>query len=229
MTPVLYLVRHGESDWNVKRLVQGQSVHPQLTALGRRQSRDAAELLRGVGATRLLTSDLVRATQTADSITAATGLRPWVTPLLREMDLGAWQGLPTSQAASLWEQHFARQTPDGRRGGGPPEEQDPGHLDDPDSAGTDAPPLFDPELRVPGGESIADVRARIGALLASPVVSEADGGVILVSHGDTIRIALGYLLGEPPATGPWREIANGSVQAVDRDAEGQVRFRALGR
>jgi probable phosphoglycerate mutase len=41
----VYLVRHGQSDWNVRRLTQGQTPHPPLTALGRAQAAWAARLL----------------------------------------------------------------------------------------------------------------------------------------------------------------------------------------
>ena len=41
----VYLVRHGQSEWNVLRLTQGQTPHPRLTGLGREQAARAAELI----------------------------------------------------------------------------------------------------------------------------------------------------------------------------------------
>ena len=38
----VYLVRHGQSQWNLRRLTQGQTAHPPLTDLGRSQSAAAA-------------------------------------------------------------------------------------------------------------------------------------------------------------------------------------------
>ncbi len=45
MTAPVYLVRHGQSEWNVLRLTQGQTHHPRLTALGEAQARAAAEVI----------------------------------------------------------------------------------------------------------------------------------------------------------------------------------------
>ena len=74
MRQPVYLVRHGQSEWNVLRLTQGQTMPPPLTALGRSQAASAAEILADelVGTARLLTSDLTRAVETARII----GSRP---------------------------------------------------------------------------------------------------------------------------------------------------------
>ena len=45
VTHPVYVVRHGQSEWNVRRLTQGQTPHPPLTELGRRQSAAAAALI----------------------------------------------------------------------------------------------------------------------------------------------------------------------------------------
>ena len=45
MTHPVYLVRHGQSEWNVLRLTQGQTSHPRLTSLGREQAERAASLI----------------------------------------------------------------------------------------------------------------------------------------------------------------------------------------
>ena len=69
MTHPVYLVRHGQSEWNVLRLTQGQTSHPRLTSLGREQAERAASLigkdLAGRPVARILTSDLVGAVETA--------------------------------------------------------------------------------------------------------------------------------------------------------------------
>ena len=65
------LVRHGQSEWNLRRLPQGQTAHPRLTARGRRQAARAATLISddlaagGLTVERIVSSDLVRAVQTA--------------------------------------------------------------------------------------------------------------------------------------------------------------------
>lgn len=96
----VYLVRHGQSEWNVRRLTQGQTSHPRLTELGREQSVAAAELvaadLRRVGlvASRLVTSDLARAVETATVIGNRLGLEVELDARLREQHLGRLEGRP---------------------------------------------------------------------------------------------------------------------------------------
>ncbi|WP_257953364.1 phosphoglycerate mutase family protein [Nocardioides sp. B-3] len=74
----VYLVRHGQSEWNVLRLTRGQTMHPRLTPTGRAQAAAAADSLAlGLASrpVRLLTSDLTRAVETADIIGGAARRR----------------------------------------------------------------------------------------------------------------------------------------------------------
>ncbi len=196
--PVLHLVRHGRSTWNDRHLVQGQADDAELTDLGRAQARSVADLLRDVPVVRLLTSDLRRAMQTADIVGDVLGLRPIRTALLREQAQGVLEGLPTARAAEQWEQMAAEAV---------------------DEYG-DRLPLAD--FRPTGGESMRDVLARVQALLALPWITESDGDVVLVTHGDTLRVLLALLLGDDPDEPVWREIANGELHSVSRDAGGAV-------
>jgi probable phosphoglycerate mutase len=103
---VFYLVRHGQSEWNLGRLVQGQTPHPALTDLGRRQAAAAAELLatdlaaRGLTAGLVLSSDLRRAAETAGIIAARLGVAVETDARLREQAFGRLEGRPDSE---FWE------------------------------------------------------------------------------------------------------------------------------
>lgn len=82
-------VRHGQSVWNAVGRLQGRTTHPPLTALGRRQSAEAAELLDGSRRLRrMYTSPAVRARQTADILTARLRLPIGLAPLVAEQGLG---------------------------------------------------------------------------------------------------------------------------------------------
>jgi probable phosphoglycerate mutase len=102
----VYLVRHGQSEWNAQRRIQGQTPHPPLTALGRRQARAAARCIQAdLGAQPrtvlvITTSDLVRAAQTAAILTDLLGGTVRSDPRLREQHLGSWQGLTVDLAAA---------------------------------------------------------------------------------------------------------------------------------
>lgn len=88
----LYLVRHGESTWNVEGRLQGQTMHVPLTALGESQAARAAEELMGKGVVALWSSDQLRAQQTARIIGERLGVSPRWTALLREQGLGELEG-----------------------------------------------------------------------------------------------------------------------------------------
>jgi probable phosphoglycerate mutase len=88
----LHLVRHGQTVWNVERRIQGQTHDVPLTEEGIAQARAAAAGLAGIGAPLVLTSDLLRALQTAEIIAAATGAKLRREPALRERHMGILQG-----------------------------------------------------------------------------------------------------------------------------------------
>jgi broad specificity phosphatase PhoE len=96
----LLLVRHGQSEWNAAGLMQGQTPHVPLTPLGHSQAAAAAAELAALGPGALLSSDLVRAVQTAEHCAAATGLPVTVTPALREQGYGELEGRPSRE---LWD------------------------------------------------------------------------------------------------------------------------------
>ena len=72
MTEILF-VRHGETDWNVERRVQGHSDRP-LNATGLAQARELAAELREGRIDAVYASDLARARDTAAAVAAEHGL-----------------------------------------------------------------------------------------------------------------------------------------------------------
>ncbi|MBN1095049.1 histidine phosphatase family protein [Blastococcus sp. TML/C7B] len=96
----LLLVRHGQSEWNAAGLMQGQTPHVPLTALGRSQAEEAAAELATLSPGALISSDLLRAVQTAEACSRATGLPVVTTPSLREQGYGVLEGRPSRE---LWD------------------------------------------------------------------------------------------------------------------------------
>jgi len=88
----LWLVRHGETDWNRERRFQGHADEP-LNDRGRTQARALAEELAGAGIAAVYTSDLARARETAEIVSRRLGLEAVPVRELREIDVGSWQGL----------------------------------------------------------------------------------------------------------------------------------------
>jgi broad specificity phosphatase PhoE len=97
----LILLRHGESEGNVLRRIQGWHDYP-LTDRGHRQAALAAQRLSTVPAVALYTSPLARARQTAAAVEAVTGLDAVELPALREYCFGEAQGMTWDEAAARW-------------------------------------------------------------------------------------------------------------------------------
>lgn len=89
----IYLIRHGETDWNGKFLFQGHTDTP-LNASGRRQAAAIGKWLADAGIERIITSDLSRAYKTAEIINSKLARKVTVERMkeLRERNYGSLEG-----------------------------------------------------------------------------------------------------------------------------------------
>lgn len=189
----LLLLRHGQSVWNAEHRWQGWA-DPPLSSLGEDQAAQAARWLATAGHRfgSVACSDLDRARRTAGIIAAALGLgEPTVDPALRERDVGDWSGRTTAEIEQKWPEVLA-----GWRAG-----------------------LID---ATPGGEAgpvfLDRLRQGLLRLAASPVAAE--GHVVIVTHGGSIRI-LERAFGMEPCVvanlcGRWVRVVDGELHGGDR-------------
>ncbi len=98
MTEIL-LVRHGQTDWNLERRIQGHTDIP-LNEEGIAQSQALAERMRGAQIDAVFSSDLTRAAQTAQMIAERLSVPLHFDPRLREVNHGQWEGLLISEVRS---------------------------------------------------------------------------------------------------------------------------------
>jgi alpha-ribazole phosphatase len=98
MMTELWLVRHGQTDWNVEGRYNGQEDTP-LNETGIRQAQAAADRLAGERFAAVYSSDLQRAYRTAQIITARLGLPIQTDKRLREIHQGEFQGLLVNEIA----------------------------------------------------------------------------------------------------------------------------------
>jgi broad specificity phosphatase PhoE len=99
MSRALYIVRHGESEYNAKGLLAGITDIP-LTDTGREQARQAGAQLAQLGITRIVSSPLVRAYETARIIADTIGFDPEaiiVDERLHERNFGELEGTVWSE------------------------------------------------------------------------------------------------------------------------------------
>lgn len=174
----LLILRHGRTEWNAVGRFQGQS-DPDLDELGVTQARAAARHLAGLGIKRIVTSDLKRAAFTADALASATGLTAERDTRLREVYLGAWQGLTRTEVQERFPEGWDAWT---------------GGADFSASASTPGDPA----------ESYVECAVRARAC-AEEVVSTLDenGLAALVMHGGTARALIGTMI-ELPNEYWWR-------------------------
>lgn len=115
MTQV-YLIRHGETEWNVARKIQGQT-DSNLTEMGINQARQAGKRLKNMGITHIIASDLGRTRQTAQLLSEYCRVEPTFDSRLRELNMGI---LETRSVSSLTKEEEALRSsiingdPDGR-------------------------------------------------------------------------------------------------------------------
>jgi probable phosphoglycerate mutase len=166
----LYMLRHGETAWNLERRMQGRR-DSTLTTRGREQAAAmgralAAELAREPGPTIFLRSPLGRARETALIVGSALGLDPgeWRDePRLAELGYGEWEGFTWSEIEVDHPEALARWRAD--------------------------PEGFCP----PGGETHHELRRRSAGLLAEIAASSVR--TVIVSHGVSGAVVRGLHLG----------------------------------
>ncbi len=150
----LWLIRHGQTDWNLEGRYQGQSDVP-LNAAGMAQAEAFAASLCEQQFDALYTSDLARAYQTAQVIAACTGLPVQADPRLREINQGQWQGRTLEEIKGIYNEGAQAKRV-----------------------------AIDPvTTRAPGGESVWEVSQRMAQAADDIARRYPSGRVLVVGHG----------------------------------------------
>lgn len=87
----LYMIRHGETDWNARKLLQGGS-ETELNENGRRLAVLTGEKLKDITFARVFSSPLKRAMETAKLVAGEYGPQVEPEPLIREISFGIYEG-----------------------------------------------------------------------------------------------------------------------------------------
>ena len=185
MDRVLVLVRHGQSEWNLKNLFTGWK-DPGLTELGIAEAQEAGRRLKAHGLTFdiAFTSVLSRAQHTLDLILdglGQAGLETVRDAALNERDYGDLTGLNKDDARQKWGEeqvHVWRRSYD---------------------------------VAPPGGESLRDTLARALPYYVHRIQPKVLGGgrVVVVAHGNSLRALIMALEGLRPDEIVARELATG--------------------
>jgi len=103
--PVLYLARHGQTDYNRNKIFQGRSDIP-LNETGLAQAEQISELLKDIPLTRAYVSPLVRARTTASAILKDHDIPETVESRLTELFFGEWEGTPEVEVKERWMEDY---------------------------------------------------------------------------------------------------------------------------
>ncbi len=93
----IILIRHGETEWNSQRRMQGHS-NSDLSSVGKAQIQALGQWMKNVPFDLIYSSDSLRAKQTAEAITQFSGHELQFDQRLREKNLGVFEGLTSEEA-----------------------------------------------------------------------------------------------------------------------------------
>jgi probable phosphoglycerate mutase len=196
-TTRLVLIRHGESNVTVNRVIGGHRTCSGLSDLGRQQADRLRDRLTATGELVpdvLISSNFPRAIETADAIAPAFGgLRVVIDEGFGEHDPGPDIDGMTFDA---YVERFG------------------------------TPNWGDPHVEVfPGGETIAAFHSRVGAALASTIESHRDATVVIACHGGVIDATFRQLM-RAPITGSFElHTLNTSISEFASVASGEWRLQ----
>ena len=160
---MIYLVRHGETSFNRDGLGLGRA-DPPLTDLGRRQAAAVAERLSRESVTRILSSPLARATETARAIAGTRGLALDLRAELTELDAGEADGVPLAELRVRHGEFLERWM-------GP----------------------MPADVPMPGGESLRDVVLRLTSVI-DELRESGEESIVVVSHNFVLKALVCELL-----------------------------------
>ncbi len=199
----LILTRHGQTEWNIERWYQGQT-DTELTVFGRQQMGGTIDVVRGACVTRVVTSPLKRARESAEIVAAGLGLEVEIEERFREMYLGAWEGKSYSLGRS-GEEWFESAPHGGETGA-----QFRGRIQS----------WLDENIQDFHVESYSENLERTSTSSALPASESlntgSDGTVLLVVHGLVVQVILSILLEEEFETWHRRPIKNGAITILSQ-------------
>ena len=165
----IYLVRHGETDWNRDRRLQG-ILDVGLNKVGITQGRRIAKRFSGLRALKVYTSPLRRALRTSTLLQGHGRHCPMmIEPRLREIDHGAWTGMTMDRIACDFPEEFESW------------QSRPDHV------------------RPRGGESLQEAYRRATGFLHDFTKTSMGSDVLIVSHGVINALLVCAAWGAPPA------------------------------
>lgn len=192
VTTSLTLIRHGETDWNRVKRIQGHTDIPlsqegerQAVLLGERIAREAAA--HGRPFDRVISSDLRRAAQTAEPVARACGVPLVLDARLRERHYGDFETLVPDEIKARYPQAYADWQ------------------------------SRDPEYVIPGGESMHGFYDRIVTCVQQLMRDHAGERMAVVAHGGVLDCCYRLATDRPLSAPREYPLLNASVNRIEFD------------
>ena len=163
----IYIIRHGQTDFNLKGIVQGSGVDSSLNATGRAQAQAFFEMYRDVHFDKVYTSSLKRTAETVAEF-INRGISHEVLPGLNEISWGSNEGQKITPEEDAYYHWMLKQWQEGNT-----------------------------SLRIQGGESPEEVAARQRPIIDKILADNTDETILICMHGRALRILMCQLLKYP--------------------------------
>jgi broad specificity phosphatase PhoE len=183
----IILVRHGETDFNKVRRIQGSESDTPLNETGQRQAAALAARLKDEKISAVFSSPLQRAMHTAQAIADCHQLKVTALPSLKEIDVGDLEGRLASDLLMRFDE-FICGDGDQKKG-----------------------------RRPPGGESAEDVQNRAWATVIDLAAQRPESTLVLVSHYFVIMTLICRVLNLPVSQMVRLRLSTGTISSFTLD------------
>jgi probable phosphoglycerate mutase len=188
---LVILMRHGQAESNVSRILAGRHMKSHLTEHGRQQVVDSAkQLMKNIAIEKVYVSPVTRTVETAQIVRQILGTDYVIDERLYETEMGRLVGMNYEEATTKYGDVLNRFYSD-----------------------------YDPILESFGVEAFASVKHRITSLLDDILQKHEDSNVLMITHLDPIKAALATLLDlSPEALRRWN-IRNASLTILKHESK----------
>lgn len=158
----VYLTRHGQTEWNLEKRLQGHGNSP-LTEAGIKRAKELSKRINEIDIEAIYTSPIERAYKTACILRGNKGVEIKTHDGLKEMNFGDFEGRITEEVMKEnpdWDISLIMQ----------------GNLD----------------MRAPNGETLAEVRERVNEAMEEIIKENEGKSILVVAHGITLKAIMNY-------------------------------------
>lgn len=162
----IYLTRHGQTEWNLEKRLQGRGNSP-LTTFGIERAKELFNRVSDIKIDKIYTSPIERAYKTAEILKGNREIPLIADDGLMEMNFGDFEGRIMEEIMEEnpeWDMHLIMQG--------------------------------NTEMRAPNGETLNEVRERVKLAMDKIILENSDKDVLIVAHGITLKALMYYFKDE---------------------------------